>query len=278
MQAGVQTEMIDRICEQLEQNRAELAHEFARDRDPVQCRFCVLDNVLPESQARQINRAFPPVSQMRLMSTFRERKYTSRKIDKMDALIGKALFAFQAPRVVEIVKQITGMEGLIADPSLYAGGISAMTRGQFLSPHLDNSHNSDRTCYRRLNVLYYATPNWSAECGGNLELWDTSVRRPIEIPSLFNRLVIMETNRRSWHSVNQVRNDGVRCCVSNYYFSRESPEDYEYFHVTSFSARPEHKFSRLLASADNLIRSCVRLLKRDGLGPVDVYEQNKKAA
>jgi Rps23 Pro-64 3,4-dihydroxylase Tpa1-like proline 4-hydroxylase len=213
---------------------------------------------------------------MRLMSTFRERKYTSRNVDKMDPLVGQALFAFQAPRVVEVVKDITGMKGLIADPSLYAGGISAMTRGQFLSPHLDNSHNSDRTCYRRLNILYYTTPNWSAGCGGNLELWDTSVRHPIEIPSLFNRLVIMETNRRSWHSVNEVRSSGVRCCVSNYYFSRESPEDYEYFHVTSFSARPEHKFSRLLASADNLIRSCVRLVKRGGLGPKDVYE--KKAA
>jgi Rps23 Pro-64 3,4-dihydroxylase Tpa1-like proline 4-hydroxylase len=269
-------DMIDRICDQLEKNRQVLSDDFARDRAPVKCRFTVLDHVLPESVAHEIHRAFPPVSQMRFQSTFREQKYTSRSVDKLDPVIGESLFAFQAPQVVEIVRQITGMKGLMADPTLYAGGISAMTKGQFLNPHLDNSHNSDRTCYRRLNLLYYATPDWSARRGGNLELWDTSVRRPTEIPSLFNRLVIMETNRRSWHSVNPVRHDAVRCCVSNYFFSRDSPEEYDYFHVTSFSARPEHRFERMRASVDNLVRSCVRFVKRDGLGPKDVYE--KKAA
>lgn len=269
-------EMIDRICDQLERNLPALKREFAQDRSPVECRFACLDNILPEVTAHEIHRGFPPVSQMRFQSTFREQKYTSRSVDKLHPLVGESLFAFQAPRVVEIVKQITGMKGLMADPSLYAGGISSMTKNQFLNPHLDNSHNSDRTCYRRLNLLYYVTPGWNSSCGGNLELWDTSVHRPTEIPSLFNRLVIMETNRRSWHSVNPVQHDGVRCCVSNYYFSRESPEDYEYFHVTSFSARPEQKFARLLANADNFARSCVRLVKRGGLGVKDVYE--KKAA
>src|SRR5262249_12355100 len=161
-----------------------------------------------------------PVSQMRFQSTFREQKYTSRSVNKLDPIIGESLFAFQAPQVVEIVKQITGMTGLMADPTLYDGGISAMTRGQFMNPHLDNSRNPDRTSSRRSNLLNYATPNWSARCGGNLEWWDTSVRQATEIPSLFNRLVIMETNRRSWHSVNPVQHDGVRCCVSNYFFSR----------------------------------------------------------
>jgi len=125
----------------------------------------VLDNVLPEDLVREINQAFPPVTEMRLMSTFRERKYTSRAVDRLNALVGDALFAFQTPEVVEIVAKITGMKGLLADPSLYAGGISSMTQGQYLNPHLDNSHNLDRSCYRRLNLLFYVTPNWSPPGG-----------------------------------------------------------------------------------------------------------------
>ncbi len=269
-------ELTDTICDRLEQNKQSLRAEFGRDRSPVESRFAVLDDVLTADAAASIFHAFPPVAEMRHQSTFRERKYTSRGVDKMHPLVGAALFAFQSPKVVEIVAEITGMTGLLGDPSLYAGGISTMTAGQYLNPHIDNSHNLDRSCYRRLNLLFYVTPNWNADWGGNLELWDTQVRRPTEIPSLFNRLVIMETNRRSWHSVNPVRHAGARCCVSNYLFSRESPEQEEYFHVTSFSARPEHKFARWLASADNLVRSCVRLVKRDGLAPKDIYE--KKAA
>lgn len=265
----------DRITQQIRQNSDKLKAEFASDRAPVQSRFAVLDNLLTTEDVQRIYAAFPPVSQMRLMSSFREKKYTSKALDQMDRVIRDAVFAFQAPQVLQAVSEITGMKGLIADPSLYAGGISAMTRGQYLNPHLDNSHEMTRSFYRRINVLFYVTPDWSATGGGNLELWDTSVRHPVEIPSLCNRLVIMETNRVSWHGVNPVRQDGMRCCVSNYYFSEESPEAEHYFHVTSFSARPEQPLARIWASTDNVLRNCVRLVAKGGLGKKDVY---KKAA
>jgi len=57
---------------------------------------------------------------------------------------------------------------------------------------------------------------------------------PKTIFSNFNRLVVIETNKTSWHSVCQVKVDKIRCCVSNYYYSSISPDYNEYFHVTSF--------------------------------------------
>lgn len=264
--------LVQRICEQLKRNAARLSAEFARDRSPVQSHFAVLDDVLPAVEVEQIHASFPPLSQMRLMSTFRERKYTSKALDQMQPRIHDAVFAFQSPEVIDEVTRITGFKGMMADPSLYAGGISAMTKGQFLNPHIDNSHEATRTRYRRINVLFYVTPNWQPDAGGNLELWDPAVRRPTEIPSLFNRLVIMETNSRSWHSVNPVRANATRCCVSNYYFSKESPEDHEYFHVTSFMGRPEQPLARLWTGADNLVRNCLRRVVRQGLAKQDVYQ------
>ena len=269
----MQQDFTRQIVNHLTRHAARLSTEFARDRHPVESRFAILDQVLPEADVRRIHAGFPPVEQMRLMSSFREQKYTSKALDRMDGIIRDAVFAFQAPEVLEIVGQITGMRGLIADPSLYAGGISAMTQGQFLNPHIDNSHEATRTYYRRINVLFYVTPDWNPAGGGNLELWDTGVRRPTEIASQFNRLVIMETNRVSWHGVNPVRQPGKRCCVSNYYFSAESPEAFDYFHVTSFSARPEQPVARFRANADNLLRNCLRVIARGGLGKKDVYKR-----
>uniref|UniRef100_UPI004053B2CD 2OG-Fe(II) oxygenase n=1 Tax=Qipengyuania sp. GPGPB31 TaxID=3023518 RepID=UPI004053B2CD len=52
-----------------------------------------------------------------------------------------------------------------------------------------------------MNLLYYVTPDWAEKAGGNLDLWDDSVSEPVTIPSTFNRLVLIETNPRSWHSV-----------------------------------------------------------------------------
>jgi Rps23 Pro-64 3,4-dihydroxylase Tpa1-like proline 4-hydroxylase len=209
---------------------------------------------------------------MRLMDSFRERKYTSKSFDKFEPLMSDITFAIQDPRVVAIVEKITGIKDQIPDAHLYAGGLSAMGRGHFLGPHIDNSHDGLRKHYRTLNLLYYVTPDWSLECGGNLELWDRDVERLTTIVSRFNRLVIMETNPWSWHSVGEVAVDQLRCCVSNYYFSPTSPTGNDYFNVTSFSARPEQKLLRVVAWADNKLRQAVRFFAPGGVGKKDIYQ------
>ena len=46
--------------------------------------------------------------------------------------------------MVRAIASITGIPELLPDDKLYAGGISLMTQGQYLNPHLDNSHDKDR--------------------------------------------------------------------------------------------------------------------------------------
>ena len=258
------------VADKLSAHAPELHAQFAKP-GIGGTRFAVLDEVLPLALAQRIHDAFPPVGDMRLLSSFRERKYTSKALERMSPLIHDALFAFQAPEVIAVVAQITGMRDMVGDPQLYAGGISAMTRGHYLHPHIDNSHDGEGKRYRVLNLLYYVTPGWKAENGGSLELWDEGVRQRVELPSLFNRLVIMETNQTSFHSVNAVRADGARRCVSNYYFSPHSPNGKEVFHITFFQGRPEQPLLRLLATADGHARSLVRRILRRGLAKHDVY-------
>ena len=263
-------ELSSLIAAELRSKSGELHAAFERP-SIGRTRVAVIDNVLPPEIAKRIHDAFPPNEQMRLMSSFRERKYTSKSLEKMDPLIHHAVFAFQTSEVIAEVASITGIRDMVGDPQLYAGGISAMTKGHFLNPHIDNSHDAETRRYRVLNLLYYVTPQWSSEFGGNLELWDEAVRQRMEIPSLFNRLVIMETNQTSFHSVNEVKAAGSRCCVSNYYFSPHSPNGKEVFHITFFQARPEQPLRRLFSTADGHVRNLVRRLIRRGLGKKDLY-------
>jgi Rps23 Pro-64 3,4-dihydroxylase Tpa1-like proline 4-hydroxylase len=161
--------------------------------------------------------------------------------------------------VVARVGDITGLAALEPDTELYAGGLSLMARGGYLRPHLDNSHDKDRGRYRVLNLLYYVTPDWSEADGGSLQLWDHGpTGAPRTIPSLFNRLVMMATNRTSWHSVNQILADRARCCVSNYYFSAVSPERADYFHATSFRGEPGRQpIADLVMRGDNALRTAI---------------------
>lgn len=264
-------QLVELIVRRLDAGKEEIAADFGRDRG-VRAHFAAIDDLLPEDIAVRFFEAFPPTSEMRLLDSFRERKFTSKSLDRFDPVISDITFAFQDPGVIAKVAEITGIRDAVGDPHLYAGGISAMTRGHFLNPHIDNSHDGEQQYYRVLNLLYYITPGWKPEYGGNLELWDEDVKNPVEIPSLFNRLVLMSTNDGSWHSVNEVKTDGVRRCISNYYFSPHSPNGYETTHVTYFMARPEQKFLRLLTRLDSDLRTATRKIKKTGFSKKDVYE------
>src|SRR5262245_8372555 len=176
------------VAQRLRSESGRMRAEFGRPRIGG-TRYTLVDDVLPVELARRIYEAFPPTGEMRLMESFREQKYTSKALERMNPLIEQALFAFQAPEVIQAVSEITQLRDMVGDPKLYAGGISAMTRGHFLDPHIDNSHDGEGRLYRVLNLLYYVTPDWGTENGGNLELWDEAVRQRVELTSLFNRLV-----------------------------------------------------------------------------------------
>ncbi|MGX5201599.1 2OG-Fe(II) oxygenase [Aliikangiella sp. IMCC44632] len=265
-------EFVKLIVERLESESDVLKHEFQKSREEVGVRYCQVKNLLPESMALKIYESFPEPFEMRLMKSFRERKFTSKNFDDFNKILADITFAMQDVRVVEVVEYITGILGQVPDKTLYAGGLSAMNKGHFLNPHIDNSHELNRKLYRTLNLLYYTTPNWSLKDGGNLELWDRKVKNKTTIVSEFNSLALMETTPYSWHSVSKVKRDKTRCCVSNYYFSERSPTGSEYFNVTSFSARPEQKVRRVIAYLDNKVREGIRYLRPSGLGKKDIYK------
>ena len=243
------------IAERLEQEAERMRADFSQ---PGRVPSCSVDDLLPEEMARAFHQRFPPSGRMMFKNSLKERKYVAAQMDEHDPVLEEAVYAFQDPRVLELVGRITGLEGLEPDSDLYAGGISSMPKGAYLKPHLDNSHDKDRARYRALNLLYYVTPDWRAEYGGNLELWDGGPRRPQRtLPAVFNRLILMATNRTSWHSVSEVRHEGVRCCVSNYYFSKVSPDAHDYFHATSFRGRPEEHVGDAVMRADNALRTTV---------------------
>ncbi|HEX6279596.1 MAG TPA: 2OG-Fe(II) oxygenase [Pyrinomonadaceae bacterium] len=271
MKVRMKEKLVQLILERLDRDTDAIKADFETPKG-VPTKFAAIDDLLPPEVAGSIAEAFPESEKMRFLDSFREKKYTSKALDEFDPIITNITFAFQDKRVIDKVAELTGIRDAVGDPHLYAGGISAMERTHFLNPHIDNSHDGERQNYRVLNLLYYITPHWKPENGGNLELWDEKVRTRVEIPSLFNRLVLMATNDKSFHSVNAVQCDKPRRCISNYYFSPNSPNGYETFHVTYFMARPEQKVRRIVTKVDSDIRTLVRKLKRDGLARKDVYE------
>lgn len=255
--------MADVIVERLTNEKEALRHAYLHS---GRVGYFTVDNLLPVDVARRIRAAYPAGDSMKIKRSLRELKFIAAQMNQYDPLLEEAIYAFQDPRIVDLIGAITGLQELEPDEELYAGGISMMVEGHFLNPHVDNSHDKARERYRVLNLLYYVSPDWTRANGGNLELWpDGPQGEQITVDSLFNRLTVMVTNKTSWHSVSQVRVAQQRCCVSNYYFSKRSPEESEYFHVTSFRGRPEQKVRDLVLRADIALRMGLRKLFPKGV-------------
>lgn len=272
------TKIAEQIASRLTTGADDLRAEFER---PGRVRTFVVDDLLEDTLARQIHGAFPPVDDMMRRRSIREDKYVATQMDRYDGLLEEVVFAFQEQPVIDAVAGITGMDELLGDPRLYAGGVSAMTKGQFLNPHIDNSHREDRETYRVLNLLYYTTPSWAPEDGGHLQLWDQGMQAEARtLHSRFNRLVVMATSTRSWHAVNEVVADRTRTCVSNYYFSHRpvgndgTVGDRDYFHVTTFRGFPGQVARNAVLVADGVARAGARRVFRHGVAKTaQVYER-----
>jgi Rps23 Pro-64 3,4-dihydroxylase Tpa1-like proline 4-hydroxylase len=237
----------------------------------------VLDDLLPEEWARQIFSAFPNTDEMVLKRSLRELKYVAAQMNKYDSLLEESIYAFQAPPIVKLVEQITRLKALEPDEMLYAGGISTMAHGNYLNPHVDNSHDKFRHRYRVLNLLYYVSPDWTEASGCNLELWPQGPKgKPITILSRCNRLVVMVTHQSSWHSVSRNVSNNNRCCLSNYYFSEVSVEGTEYFHITSFRGRPEQPIRDLVLRTDISLRTALRRLFPKGITKTPHYYDKRQ--
>jgi Rps23 Pro-64 3,4-dihydroxylase Tpa1-like proline 4-hydroxylase len=250
--------MAREIRRRLEAERTSLARQWQQS---GRINYFFIDDLLPQEWTRSIREAFPRDDRMVLKRSLRELKFVAAQMDRHDPLLEESIYAFQAPEIVALIHEITGLEALEPDAQLYAGGISMMAPGHFLNPHVDNSHDKFRSRYRVLNLLFYVSPDWSESDGCNLELWPEGPRgKPVTVVSRFNRLVVMVTHEGSWHSVSANRASRNRCCVSNYYFSPRPVGGREYFHVTSFRGRPEQPLRDLVLRADIWLRMGLRKL------------------
>jgi Rps23 Pro-64 3,4-dihydroxylase Tpa1-like proline 4-hydroxylase len=246
------------------ENKQSLIEQFCASEKTIG--YFYLDNVLPVELALECSKVFPKLDEMKMLKSIKEYKYVSAQMDKHHQLLESVIYAFQNVKIVKLIGEICNISSLYPDDSLYAGGLSLMAKGNFLNPHLDNSHDAERERWRVLNLLYYVTPNWSTENGGHLELWPNGPKKePIVIESKFNRLIVMATHSSSWHSVNKVAINSSRCCISNYYFSDSALRETDKFHVTKFRGRPNQIFANLLLDCDSSLRMIVRKLFKKGI-------------
>lgn len=140
----------------------------------------------------------------------------------VDPLVRHVLAELCGMAFLDFVSELTGVDGLIADPHFRGAGPSITLRGGHLALHADFNRDRARHLSRRVTAIYYLGKDWAPEWGGALELWDearTSCQASI-LPVL-DRLVIMAHGETSWHghpSALACPSGRYRASIASYYY------------------------------------------------------------
>lgn len=247
--------------EQLEANLENCRQQFQTAKP---FRYLVVDNFLVPDVAERAYRTFPKMEEMDTLKDIRQYKAQDPDISKFDPIFNDIIFEhLHSQRLRDILARITEIPELLPDAKLYASGLAQGTNGSYLNVHIDNSSHPAEHWYRRLNLLVYLNPNWTEAKGGHLELWDKKMGTSAAILPVFNRMTIFATDKQSWHGHRHVNTpDGdTRKSINIYYFSEQSPDGTDYYHVTSFRARKSEVLNKALYPVDNAVRTIARVLR-----------------
>ena len=101
---------------------------------------------------------------------------------------------------IQFLSAVTGIEGLLPDPSLFGGGLHKIEHGGHFSPHIDFNKHPVTLLDNRLVFITYLNKNWDAAYGGALELWDMNTKACIEeVVPLFGRSILFAHSECSLH-------------------------------------------------------------------------------
>ena len=177
-------------------------------------------------------------------------KFRESDRSKIGPAVGSIIDELNSVRFVEFLEQLTGINGLIADPALEGGGIHRIGTGGFLKVHTDFNFHRTSGLFRRLNILLYLNPDWNEAWGGSIELWPTDLSRcGAAYAPVWNRAVLFSTTDESFHGHPDplTSPEGVfRNSIALYYYTREPPASGYHFdrsEMTNYQPRPGERFS-----------------------------------
>ena len=214
----------------------------------------VIDNFLPPEMAQRALADFPrPEAPLWLDWKVRDTVHQPKKLGVGSAerlaqaspALQHILFTLNSHAMLDFLEMLTGIVGLLPDPHFSGGGLHQILSGGKLAIHSDFNFDQRLKLYRRINVLIFLNVDWREEYGGQLELWDSTMKQCGQrILPVFNRCVIFNTDRDSYHGHPdplKTPNHVTRKSLALYYYTRDPKPGDDDIRTTDWQLRPHDK-------------------------------------
>lgn len=193
-----------------------------------------------------------------LTESYQAGKASCGEIEVIPSPLREILQELAAPTFLRFLEDLTGLEGLVPDPYLDGGGLHRSGAGGVLAPHTDFHIYPRLGLYRRLNVIVYLNPEWRAEYGGNLALYDGDSKVE-SITPVWGRCVVFATDDNSIHGFPDPIADGrVRRSIATYYYTSQEAETFSGDETTHWR---QHGEGRMTPTSRARLRAYKGLLR-----------------
>jgi 2OG-Fe(II) oxygenase superfamily len=280
-------------------NALEIQHQF---QSALPFKYVVIDNFLQPENAAALLRDFPSFDKKYALNEHGEvgLKAVVTGVSSISAFYGAFYKYINSAAFLQQISDLTGIQNLIADATLFGGGTHENRDGQSLDIHVDFNIDDRRMLHRRLNVLVYLNPEWDETWGGMIALhsnpWDQSANQKLSFAPVLNRALIFETNEYSWHGFERINLPPDKKALSRksfsiYLYTKDRPvEEVVAPHTTFYVPNPlpqrfvaTHTLNEadaaelrtLMASRDGLLRMYQKLLIEKEQRLHDVMAVNK---
>lgn len=216
----------------------------------------VIDDFLDRDVARRLMTEFPPIDRSSWINWVHVNELKFGRSDRASfpPTIGRVVDELHSRPFIAWLERLTGIAGLLPDPSLEGSGLHQSGRGGFLNIHTDfTGHPHQPTWRRRLNFLLYLNEGWEDGFGGHLEMWSRDMSRCVrKVAPLLNRAVVFETSG-AFHGHPEPMAcppEVTRKSIAVYYFTEERQP--VAMRSTLYRARPGERWRALPIYLDML--------------------------
>jgi len=229
------TTIYDRFENPFNQNLKELGaslKEGYRSADPFP--HCCVDNLISDELLEEVLNEVPAPHKTKKWIALEEEgkshmKLISKSAEKSLGPHTKYLVnCLSSPSFLAFLEELTGIDGLIPDPYLWAAGLHQIGSGGFLEIHADFYKYKKLNLYRRLNLLLYLNKDWQEDYHGHLELWDKNMQKRAAYLPIWNRTLISIIAPHAYHGFPhpiQCPEDMTRKSLAIWYYTSALPEE-----------------------------------------------------
>ncbi len=194
--------------------------------------YVIIDNFLNLNLAKKIEKNFPLHTDKKLWSykNYCEIKKATDNWNMFPPEAYQLLSILNSNDFLEIIKKKIKLKNLYPDYGLNGGGFHIMGEKGKLNPHLDYIIHPKLNLMRKFNLIIFFNLKWKPINGGELCLYEKNFQNKKlpgklikKIEPKFNRAVLFDTSRNSWHGVNVVKSM-VRKSMAVYYLTDKKPK------------------------------------------------------